>query len=226
MSASRPIYRTSFQVAADQAPASDGAQSRRVVVSTERMDRNRRVVKQQWRLDGFRANPVLLANHDQNRFPIGSINVFMGTVAGGPALMGDLSFDTNQRLGAAVADLWDRRVLRAVSAGWTPLVAPEFAYDDEGRVDHIVFPDNELAEVSVVSVPANPDALAVASVLTLERGELATIFDDLTDGLLEAAAGRVAKPPSKPPHVASVKDRRLLLDRALLPRPAYGRNHR
>lgn len=226
MSERRPIYRTSLQVAADQAPAADGAQSRRVVISTERMDRMRRIVKQNWRLDAFRANPVLLANHDQARFPIGSVDVFMGTANGGPALMGDLSFDAGSPLGAAVADLWDRRVLRAVSAAWARTEDPEYGYDEDGRIDHLIFNAPELAEVSVVSVPANPDALAVASVLKLERGALGSIFEGLTDELLSAAAARVQGSTSKPPRVASVRERRQLLDRALLPRPAYGRKHR
>lgn len=228
MSEARTIYRTPVQNAA-LAPAVGGdPQSRRVVASTARKDRNGRIVRQNWHLEAFRANPVLLANHSQAEFPIGQADVFLGRHNGADALFAELSFDLEQPLGATVAGLWDRGLMRAVSVGWTPVAEPVVHFDEEGFFDFVEFPENELAELSVVSVPANPDALAVASALKLERGALESIFTDLSDELLEAAAenGRKTSPSNGRRVASRRRQNRMILDRARMPRLGYGRGPR
>lgn len=213
MSEPRSLYR-SFEGYALQRAADGQPQSRKAVASTARKDRAGRIVEQKWDLDSFRSNPVLLANHDQGKFPIGRADAYMGRHNGQDALFAELDFDLDQGLGRVAADLWDRGFLRALSVGWTAVAEPYLKFDDDGMADAIIFPENELAEISVVSVPANPDAIAVASALEIERGQLEALFTDLPEEL--PTAPERTGGPGTGGHVLSRQEARLRLDRARL----------
>lgn len=127
-----------------------------VVASTDTEDRYGEVVEQVWQLDAYAANPVVLYAHDSRELPIGRAeNV---RVEGG-SLLATLRFvgaDVNPKA-EQVWQLIQEGVLRAVSVGFIP-----HTYRWEKRADRevLVLTDNELVEISVVPVPANPDALA------------------------------------------------------------------
>lgn len=153
------------------APHKGQPTSRRVVVSTATIDRNLRLVEQEWELDAYKANPVVLFAHDGDRLPIGlASNVGVTEpIRGVRRLEAQLEFDTeDNRLAAAVARAWDKGLLRTVSAGWVPVEPPEDKFDeDSGSYLFTRYPRNELLEISVVPIPANPDAQRIAAHLEL-----------------------------------------------------------
>ena len=101
-----------------QARAAKAAASNRVLVATGDPDRNGRRVRA-FTTENFAANPVLRYGHDASRLPIGSVSDVVQTNAGTPEmrLEATIHIDRSQRFAAAVADLWDRGLLRMVSYG-------------------------------------------------------------------------------------------------------------
>ncbi len=137
------------------APAEDRTMD--VVASTDALDAHGTVLDSgSWRLDRYRANPVVLYAHDQRDLPIGFAEDVR--VADG-ALRARLRFVTAAAnpLAEQVWQLVQQKALRAVSVGF-------FAGDvktqkRDGR-EVAVLSDNELLEISVVPVPSNPEAVA------------------------------------------------------------------
>lgn len=106
-----------------------------------------------WDLTNFKKNPIALFNHNYDLI-IGkwnNIRVESGN------LIGDLELAEagTSELVDTVRSLVDQRILSAVSVGFA---ATEYEYGETG----IDFKKQELMECSLVSVPANPQALAIA----------------------------------------------------------------
>jgi HK97 family phage prohead protease len=125
-----------------------------------------------WQLDGFRRNPIALFGHDP-RFPIGKwrdVGVRKGQLTGSLELMEPVS-DRLREIHTAV----EAGVLRAVSVGFH---SETFEPLKSGGLR---FTEAELVECSLVSVPANPNALAVAKALGLSRETRAMIFGGIAE---------------------------------------------
>lgn len=106
-----------------------------------------------WDLGNFNKNPIALFNHCYD-MPIGkwaNVRVEAGN------LMGDLELAEagTSELVDTVRSLVEQRILSAVSVGFA---ATDYDFGESG----INFKKQELMECSLVSVPANPQALAVA----------------------------------------------------------------
>lgn len=106
-----------------------------------------------WDLTNFNKNPIALFNHNYDLI-IGkwkNVRVEEGN------LMGDLELaaEGTSELVDTVRSLVDQRILSAVSVGFS---ATDYEFGEKG----IDFKKQELMECSLVSVPANPQALAVA----------------------------------------------------------------
>jgi HK97 family phage prohead protease len=106
-----------------------------------------------WKLDAYRKNPVILFAHDSGSLPVGRA-VSVG-VQGGKLMVAVRFAQTT--VARSVANMISNGFLRAVSVGFRPL-AFEFAKTGT-RLGGIDFTEQELLEVSVVPVPANPHAL-------------------------------------------------------------------
>ena len=147
-------------------PAAD---PREFVMSDGSVDRMGDVIEPAgWRLDRFHRNPVALFNHDRD-FPIGTwrdVAVRKGQLTGRLELMDPVSCRLKE-LHAAV----EAGVLRAVSVGFH-----SDSFKPAGKSGGIRFTEAELVECSLVSVPANPNALAVAKALGLSRETRQLIF--------------------------------------------------
>lgn len=134
------------------------------VLSDETPDRMGDVIKADgWVLTNFKKNPIALFGH-RSDFPVGS---WANLRVENTALLGDLQLaprGTSARIDEVVS-LVEADVLRAVSVGFRPMKSeprnPEKPYDGE------LFIKQELVECSVVAVPANPNALAVAKSLNI-----------------------------------------------------------
>lgn len=135
------------------------------VASNECVDRYNTVIKAAgWKLDNYERNPVVLFGHDGRGLPIGKGTA---TVEGTSLMLAVefLSADENPLAEQALRIL--DKGLMGVSVGFNPL---ESEYDESRETgdewQDFFFPPlnytaTELLEVSVVTIPANPEALPV-----------------------------------------------------------------
>lgn len=149
----------------------------RAVLSTADPDRMGDVVEQDWRLDGFSLNPVMLWAH-QHRDP--TVGRILEVKIDGGKLVGNLEFAPTER-GKELEALYRGGYLKGVSVGFIPHRIG-IRRDANGDILGFRFSDNELLEVSAVNVPANPYAL-------IEEGGERALEVGLKPGALLEAAG-------------------------------------
>lgn len=119
-----------------------------VTFSTDTEDRHMERVYQNFDLKNFKKNPVLIDSHNYS-----SIEHIIGRVdkpkVKDGKLVGDVIFALENPKGLIAYHLANGGFLNATSIGFIPK-----DFDDEGDITK-----SELLEISVVSVPANPEAL-------------------------------------------------------------------
>tara|TARA_Y100000592_G_scaffold66035_1_gene102682 strand:- start:1762 stop:2574 length:813 start_codon:yes stop_codon:yes gene_type:complete len=135
------------------------------IASTSAVDRYGDIVlngPENWDLTNYQKNGVVLFNHDQNGLPVGRGEV---RLEDGQLLI-DVTFDKGQERGAEIARMVKEGFLSAVSVGFQPL---EFVERSELPKDHAkhgpigrMFTKSELLEVSVVTIPAQGQAVAIS----------------------------------------------------------------
>lgn len=135
------------------------------IASTDNADRYGDVINQRgWLLDAYEKNNIVLLNHDHQSLPIGKGNVHMSE----DGLVIDVEFDMEDPKAAEIARKAARGFMNAVSVGFAPkksiaraeLPESHFAYSKSGGQ---YFENAELLEVSIVTIPANADAVAIAA---------------------------------------------------------------
>ena len=130
------------------------------ILSDESVDRLGDVIRVKgWQLDDFRKSPVALFQHNHDLPPIGvweNVNVV------GKQLRGTLKLakQGTSELIDTIRSLIEQRIMRAVSVGFQALEA------NPRKGGGYEFTKAALHEVSVVSIPANPNALAIAKALS------------------------------------------------------------
>lgn len=157
----------------------------RFILSTPERDRyGTRVGTKSWKLDSFRANPVALWAHEKRRPSIG--------------LVPEIERGKDGRLVVAIQlDLKDRFVreeeidrklndgfLRAVSAGF--LVDEWEIVEEEDGEESLVFPEPELLEVSLVTVPGHQGALKMG----FEDGDYVRLLKEMAAARKQPRHGR------------------------------------
>ena len=132
------------------------------VASTETPDRYGDVIQQSgWQLDNYRQNPVILFSHDSNALPVGKALNVKVTKNRLIATIEFASKDVNP-LADTIFKLYREDFMRAVSVGFLPLDYDINFSDDGAKAPlGLKFKSVELLEISCVSIPANPQALAV-----------------------------------------------------------------
>lgn len=121
------------------------------IASTGSVDRDGESINQEgWDLKNFLKNPVILAGHDWWSFPIGKATEI--AVKDGQ-LMFSMVFASTEK-GQEAYQLVKEGVLNAFSVGFMP---KEWNPNDPDRIEKA-----ELFEISLVSVPANPEAVVMA----------------------------------------------------------------
>ncbi len=123
-----------------------------------------------WDLANFKRNPIALFGHRAD-FPIGK---WANLRVEGKSLRGDLElapYGTSERINE-VRRLIEADILRAVSVGFRPIESTP----RDGSSFGYVFTKCELVETSVVAVPANPNALAVAKSLKISPATMNLVF--------------------------------------------------
>ena len=137
-----------------------GSEKFSFVASTDSVDRYNDIVAQNWSLDAYKRNPIVLFNHNQQALPIGRGAVRVEN----NQLLIDVEFDMEDATAAEIARKTKSGFLNAVSVGFQPL---EFTPRSELPSEHKyagtsgnLYTKSELLEVSIVTVPAQGDATA------------------------------------------------------------------
>lgn len=166
-----------------------------VVASTESIDAHGEIVEQSWRLERYAANPVVLYGHEvwteqrpEDTLPIGhaeNVRIEDG------ALKARLFFVDQKAnpLAEKVYQSMRQGSLRAVSVGFMP---NEVRLEKRDGRDVYVLADNELMEISVVAIPANPDAVAESRAKAIASLR-AKVSGSHTEGPQERNMKRIAK---------------------------------
>lgn len=140
------------------------------VVSTPEVDRyGTIIVPSGIDYTAYLNNPIVLAQHDSDDWPIGKC---LGFAMNGENLEATLQFHRITEEACEVADLVAAGYVRAVSVGIIPIESEEQTIDGK-RIT--VYTKSELVEFSVVSIPANREALIKKSI----KLKLETIFNKL-----------------------------------------------
>jgi HK97 family phage prohead protease/HK97 family phage major capsid protein len=130
-----------------------------------------------WDFKSFLKNPIALFNHDRDA-PIGK---WANVRIAGEELRGDLLLapkGTSRRIDE-IRRLVEADILRAVSVGFRPLEhEPINAKDPFSGRRYI---KSELVETSLVAVPANPNAIAVAKAMNISDDTVRLVFGEHAD---------------------------------------------
>jgi hypothetical protein len=135
--------------------------SKRVIINTESVNRSGyRILNAGGKLDAYRANPVLLYNHDRySRLPIGRLEDLKMEGGKMTALP---SFDMKDPFAAEIARKWEANILNTASMGINVLSVSEDPKDlVAGQSRHTVT-GWELLEVSIVDIPRNQDCVKLS----------------------------------------------------------------
>jgi len=145
----------------------NGVERQLFVASTDIVDRCDDIVDQAtWKLDNYNANPVVLVDHEyEARCVVGRGEV---RVVDGVGLVLDVVKWSRKGHAQDVMNDVEDGILSAVSVGFRPgrmAMRRDLPDGDARKADGYgaVYYDCELLEVSIVAVPANPEALAVKS---------------------------------------------------------------
>lgn len=145
------------------------------VLSDATVDRMGDVIEPDgWDLKSFKKNPIALFGHS-NSFPIGNWSNLR--IEGGK-LVGKLNLaarGTSNRIDELIG-LVEQGVLRAVSVGFIPKKWEPIDKDKPYAGQRYI--EQELLETSLVSVPANPAALALAKSLNLSNETMSLAFGE------------------------------------------------
>ena len=130
------------------------------VASTDAIDSYDEIVEQDWDLERFRANPVILFGHNSRELPIGrAARCEVVERDGKKQLECTIQFLSAQANPMA-ENVWhsvQEGGLRAVSVGFVP---GKTQFEKRNGREVFVLSKNMLHEISVVPIPANPEAVA------------------------------------------------------------------
>src|SRR3954468_15948733 len=142
------------------------------ILSDATVDRYGDIIKTDgWVLENFQKNPIALFNHSA-MLPIGS---WSNIEVKDEALRGTLMLakaGTSDRIDEIRA-LVDADILRSVSVGFTPIAYK--SYQSEDTYGYI-YEKQELIECSLVSIPANPNAVMLAKEMKISVATQNLVF--------------------------------------------------
>lgn len=149
-----------------------------------------------WDLTRFKKNPIALFGHNSS-FPIGT---WSNVRVEGGKLMAKLNLaarGTSARIDELIS-LVEQGVLRAVSVGFIPKQAEPLDKDKPYAGQRYL--RSELLETSLVSVPSNPAALAVAKSLNLSTETISLAFGEHAEMRRRDLSANGEKAAQTPPH--------------------------
>jgi HK97 family phage prohead protease/HK97 family phage major capsid protein len=145
------------------------------VLSDETPDRMDDIIMSDgWELANFKNNPIALFNHNPN-FVIGK---WSDLRVESKQLRGNLELapaGTSPRIDE-IRKLIEAGILKAVSVGFRPIKRQSRNEQDKYGFAGSIFTKSELVETSLVAVPANPNALAIAKSLGVSPATIDLVF--------------------------------------------------
>jgi HK97 family phage prohead protease len=199
-----------FRVTAEPVRKVEGAaRTKRFVFSDETVDRmGDKIFADGWDLANFQKNSVALWAHDSSSPPIGRASNL--TIESG-RLLGDIEFAPPETY-AFAETIWrlvDGGFIRAVSVGFLPKKYA-FVEDDSSRKWGVDFLEQELLEISLCPIPANPAALLNARSKGIDLRPLAKWAEHALEGtdtavIPKAQLQRLQKLAKEKPPMATRK---------------------
>jgi HK97 family phage prohead protease len=182
------------------------------IASTANADRYGDVINQGgWDLSKYKQNPVILLNHNANSLPIGKGDV---EVVDGK-LMVDVRFDMDDPQAAEVARKTKAGFLNAVSVGFNPVDATPRSMLEKSHPAHgksgQYFERAELLEISIVTIPANGEAVAAKGYDMQDRSfkisALKHILDvEMRDDVVIVTYARTEQPDEEIEEVEEIEE--------------------
>lgn len=160
----------------------------RFIASDETVDRMGDVILVKgWDFKDFEKNPVALWGHDAE-YPIGNVSNWSKTRRDGrKVLLEDITFtdaDVDE-FADGKFKLYDAGVLRACSVGFIPRSARRPDEKEAAELGMqpwgVIFEEQEQLELSICSLPANPNALTVDKSLLKEAADAEEAIWDMVD---------------------------------------------
>ena len=157
---------------------SDKDRSFLAVASSEVVDRYDDIIMQKgWELENYRKNPVVMMAHDYGGLPVGrSLEEFIQTKNKVKRLMFRPQFAVYEQANL-IYSLFKDEMLKAFSVGFLPIKEEPIKTEEDEEKKGFFFHEptryleQELLEVSVAPVPANPDCLAEIKTM-VKKGQL------------------------------------------------------
>lgn len=129
-----------------------------------------------WNLTNYKKNPIVLFGHDACN-PVGiASKVWVDSVAKALMIRIKMAAQGTSPFIDTLRSLLDQKIIRAVSVGFMPTEDPVVMRDKDGNFKGFEYGGQELLENSLVSVPANPAALATAKSMNLPELHLQRVF--------------------------------------------------
>ena len=132
----------------------------RFIGSDETIDRdNERILVDGWKLTNYRKNPVVLVNHNVFELPVAKTKrVWVNKDK--RSLMFDIEFPEPEvsSIGDTLYKLYSGGFMNATSVGFRPN-PDKMVFGDGNKQPRVTFGEQDLLEISLVSVPTNPRAL-------------------------------------------------------------------
>ena len=136
--------------------------------STKVIDRDGEVIDPKgWQLENYRKNPVVLLGHEYDASRALPVASSLWEKKKAEGLLFSPRFATTD-IASDVFTLFAEGILRSFSVGFKALDVEDFPDNDGIKKPRRIYRSTELLEISVVNVPANPDALR----LSLEKGAI------------------------------------------------------
>lgn len=166
----------------------DATREATFVASTAAVDSYGEIVEQVWKLERYMANPVVLFGHQSRELPIGR-STFVGVRGGQLECTVRFASPEANPKAEQVWQLVKEDVLRAVSVGFMP---GTIRWEKRNGEDVAVLSDNELHEISIVPIPANPEALAKMRAKGMHAPQVESTGANANDELVELASAEDA----------------------------------
>ncbi|MFH1035262.1 MAG: HK97 family phage prohead protease [Pseudomonadota bacterium] len=185
----------------------DTARTFWAVASTGQVDRQGDAIEASgWQVDNFLKNPVIPWAHDYAAPPVAKA---LAVRVEGESLLFQAQFPTAEEYAFAdtIYKLYRGGYLRAFSVGFAPLESQVEVRQAQGRTltgNHYL--RQELYEISCVTLPANPQALAQMALKGLQNGGL-----DLSTLAAPGGAGSLLDQAPNSPQPAEMAAARALL---------------
>lgn len=140
-----------------------------------------------FRAERYKSNPVVLAFHRYDDWPIGRGTIEVVDGPGGESLIATAEFDIDDPMGAKADRKYRTGQMHAVSLGWDDVDSNGVPIRTSGK--RIAYRD--ILEFSVVAVPADPDAVIAAS-RSMDADEISQARSWLVDlsGIRDVSAER------------------------------------